>query len=330
MPRSPAAAHARRESELAFALARGAPGDERAGDATRIGEEHPHEPSAVSTWTFDGRVPGPIRQRRQVRGGAGSGALARRLCLPELRLGRARVASFARGTPLLAVRRLPAPVQRHQRHDLRVHQAGAVALVPGHAPAHPVQEQRLGAGAQRHLGVCYQTAWLLKHKLMEVMRVREDAASSTAGWRSTMPTSVVSARVASADADRRTRCRSSPRCRPPRGAAAVRLPASSRSPPRRWRCSRPNRCYLGSRWSPTACGAFAPSRSSAPSTSAIVTGSGKASAELPQFKAINTLLGNLKTAIDGHLPRLRLRQVRPSLPLDGIRTSLPAVRDTTA
>jgi transposase-like protein len=25
----------------------------------------------------------------------------------------------------------------------------------------------------RHLGVCYKTAWLIKHKLMEVMRVRE-------------------------------------------------------------------------------------------------------------------------------------------------------------
>ena len=28
---------------------------------------------------------------------------------------------------------------------------------------------------KRHLGVCYPTAWLLKHKLMEVMRVREDS-----------------------------------------------------------------------------------------------------------------------------------------------------------
>jgi len=27
----------------------------------------------------------------------------------------------------------------------------------------------------RHLGVCYKTAWLMKHKLMEVMRVREDS-----------------------------------------------------------------------------------------------------------------------------------------------------------
>lgn len=27
---------------------------------------------------------------------------------------------------------------------------------------------------KRHLGVCYKTAWMIKHKLMEVMRVRED------------------------------------------------------------------------------------------------------------------------------------------------------------
>jgi hypothetical protein len=27
---------------------------------------------------------------------------------------------------------------------------------------------------KRHLGVCYKTAWLVKHKLMEVMRLRED------------------------------------------------------------------------------------------------------------------------------------------------------------
>ena len=27
---------------------------------------------------------------------------------------------------------------------------------------------------KRHLGVCYKTAWLIKHKLMEVTRIRED------------------------------------------------------------------------------------------------------------------------------------------------------------
>ena len=28
---------------------------------------------------------------------------------------------------------------------------------------------------KRHLGVCYKSAWLMKHKLMEVVREREDS-----------------------------------------------------------------------------------------------------------------------------------------------------------
>jgi hypothetical protein len=28
---------------------------------------------------------------------------------------------------------------------------------------------------KRHLGVCYKSPWLMKHKLMEVMRQREDS-----------------------------------------------------------------------------------------------------------------------------------------------------------
>lgn len=36
------------------------------------------------------------------------------------------------------------PVQRHQRHDLWSEQGWAVAVVPGHAPAEPVQDHRRG------------------------------------------------------------------------------------------------------------------------------------------------------------------------------------------
>jgi hypothetical protein len=52
-----------------------------------------------------------------------------------------------RRSALLAVPRLPAPVQPDQRHHLRLQQAAPVALVPGHAAPHPIQEQRLGARA---------------------------------------------------------------------------------------------------------------------------------------------------------------------------------------
>jgi len=52
---------------------------------------------------------------------------------------------LTRRAPLLAVRRLPAPVQRHQRYRLRGRQVAAEARVRGHAPAHPGQEQPLDA-----------------------------------------------------------------------------------------------------------------------------------------------------------------------------------------
>jgi len=45
------------------------------------------------------------------------------------------------------------------------------------------------------------------------------------------------------------------------------------------------------------CGAFKSRRSSAPNTSAWTLAGGKASMKLAEFRAINTLLGNLKTAI---------------------------------
>ena len=36
-----------------------------------------------------------------------------------------------------------------------------------------------GLELMRHLGVCYQTAWLIKHKLLEVMRQREKGRQLT-------------------------------------------------------------------------------------------------------------------------------------------------------
>ena len=58
----------------------------------------------------------------------------------------------ARGAAVRAVRLVPPPMQHHQRHDLRVNQVSVDALVPGHAPADPGQEQRLGPRAQAPSG----------------------------------------------------------------------------------------------------------------------------------------------------------------------------------
>lgn len=46
---------------------------------------------------------------------------------------------------------------------------------------------------KRHLGICYQTAWLMKHKLMEVMRLREDSRAIEGASRSTTLSSAAQA-----------------------------------------------------------------------------------------------------------------------------------------
>ena len=60
----------------------------------------------------------------------------------------------------------------------------------------------------RHLGVCYKTAWLIKHKLMEVMRVREDTRQLDGRVEIDDAYLALSARAARPGAARRTRCRS--------------------------------------------------------------------------------------------------------------------------
>jgi hypothetical protein len=98
----------------------------------------------------------------------------------------------------------------------------------------------------RHLGVRYKTAWLVKHKLMEVMRVREDDRQ-------------LDGRVELDDA------------------------------------------YLGGERSGGKAGRD--SENKVPFVCAqherVVTGGGKASSKLPQFKAVNTFLGNLKRSLSG-------------------------------
>ena len=151
---------------------------------------------------------------------------------------------------------------------------------------------------KRHLGVSYRSAWLIKHKIMEAMRLREDGReldgrveiddAYLGGERS----------GANAGAARRTRCRSWPRCRPPRTASRSGVPASAtlyrggnrgvRRHPRRFGHRRLRRAVVLSCHHPGGAG-----------HERIVTGGGKASVKLPQFRAVNTLLGNLKTAITG-------------------------------
>ena len=147
---------------------------------------------------------------------------------------------------------------------------------------------------KRHLGVSYKTAWLLKHKVMEVMQTR---ASSPAAWRSTTHISAASAPAASPGAARRTRCPSSPRCRPPRtdkrcGCALRPGPFTKEAFEKFGAKSLVRPLTVVS----DGLGCFTAAEG-AGVHERLVTGGGAASAKLPQFRAVNTMLSNLKTAL---------------------------------
>ena len=152
----------------------------------------------------------------------------------------------------------------------------------------------------RHLGVCYKTAWLIKHKLMELMREREDSR-------------VLDGRVAIDDAYLGGELSGG---KPGRGSQnKVPFIAAVQTTPD----GHPQfACFAQQPFTTKEVAAFA-AKSLAPSATVVsdglgcfrgvtligadheptVTGGSAASSKLPQFKAINTLLGNLKTALSG-------------------------------
>jgi ribosomal protein L37AE/L43A len=152
----------------------------------------------------------------------------------------------------------------------------------------------------RQLGVCYKTAWLLKHKLMEVMRVREESRQ-------------LDGRVEIDDAylgGERIGGRVG------RGSEnkVPFIAAVQTSPDGKPICV----CFAQQPLTTESVAIFA-ARSLATSAQVVsdglwcfgavtiigaqyqrvITGGGAASVKLPQFKAINTVLGNLKTALKG-------------------------------
>ena len=152
----------------------------------------------------------------------------------------------------------------------------------------------------RHLGVCYKTAWLIKHKLMEVMRVREDVRP-------------LDGRVELDDAYLGGQ-RSGGK---PRRGSENKVPfvAAFQTTPD----GQPQFVCLRQQPFTYEEVASIAARSIAPSATVvsdglwcfdavqrvgaeherIVTGGGKASTRLPQFKAVNTFLGNLKRSLGG-------------------------------
>jgi ribosomal protein L37AE/L43A len=151
----------------------------------------------------------------------------------------------------------------------------------------------------RHLGVCYKTAWLVKHKLMEVMRLREEGRRLTGrveiddaylggermggkvGRGSENKVSFVAAVQTTEDGQAQLCCL---HLMPFTKDAMTEFAERSLARPLTV-VSDGLACFLATE--------------KAGVHERIVTGGGKAAAKMPQFKAINTILSNLKTGLSG-------------------------------
>ena len=153
---------------------------------------------------------------------------------------------------------------------------------------------------KRHLGVCYKTAWLIKHKLMEVMRVREEGrqldgrveidgaylggerSGDKVGRGSENKVPFIAAVQTTPDGKPQFMCL---RQQPFTNEEVAIFAASSIAPTAT--------VVSDGLW------CFGAVQIVGAAHERMVTGGGKASADLPQFRAINTVLGNLKTALSG-------------------------------
>ena len=152
---------------------------------------------------------------------------------------------------------------------------------------------------KRHLGVCYRTAWLVKHKLLQVMVEREAARvlagvsrSMTPTWAGSSPgqdrpgfreQGVVRAAVQTNDARHPL-----PVCLKKLEFTKDAIAAWASTP-----LAASTRVVSDGLW------CFQAVTASGATHQRIVTGGGRASVRMAQFRAVNTFLGNLKTAYSG-------------------------------
>lgn len=152
---------------------------------------------------------------------------------------------------------------------------------------------------KRHLGVCYKTAWLIKHKLMEVMRLREDSRRLTG--RVEIDDAYLGGVLAGGKSGRGSQNKVP-------FIAAVQTTEAGQPV---------FACFAQAPFTKEALSEFADKSLMRPLTvvsdglacftaleeagvhAPTVTGGGAASVKLPQFKAVNTVLSNLKTALGG-------------------------------
>lgn len=152
----------------------------------------------------------------------------------------------------------------------------------------------------RHLGVCYKTAWLMKHKLMEVMRVREDPrqlegrveiddaylggerTGGKVGRGSENKVPFVAAVQTTSDGQPQFVClRQQPFTNEEVAVFAARSIAPSAT------------VVSDGLW------CFRAVQIVGAEHERVVTGGGKASIAMPQLRAVNTFLGNLKRSLGG-------------------------------
>jgi hypothetical protein len=152
----------------------------------------------------------------------------------------------------------------------------------------------------RQLGVCYRSAWLLKHKIMEAMRLREvprelngrveiddaylggERSGGKTGRGSENKVPFLAAVQTTQSGHPLLACLR----QQPHTTEQVAVFAAQHIAPSATVVTDGLWCFQA-----TAIVGATHER--------VVTGGGKASVKLPQFKAVNTLLGNLKTAISG-------------------------------
>lgn len=152
---------------------------------------------------------------------------------------------------------------------------------------------------KRHLGVSYPTAWLVKHKLLEVIRLRGNARQLTAR------VEIDDAYLGGEGSGGKSGCGSENKMP---FIAAVQTTEDSQPvlacfTPKPFTKQAVQECAAKSLMRPLTVvsdGLWAFTTTEAAGVhERVVTGGGKASAKLPQFQAVNTVLSNLETAITG-------------------------------
>jgi hypothetical protein len=211
------------------------------------------------------------------------------------------------------VQALPPPDLADRRHDLRLYQAAPDRLVSRHVLLTQQKNAISALALKRHLGVSYPTAWSIKHKLLQVMLERDADRQ---------PTGVIEIDDVSrgGEVHGETPGRGSPNKTPFIAAVAknheghpIALRMSVVDGFRKtelaaWAAKfiHPDSIVVSDG---LAC--FRGIADAGIEHQALVTGSGAAGVELPERKWINTILGNVKTAMKGtyhkagpqHLPR---------------------------